>query len=60
MSDSNPIKLFNQYRNNDIDKEELKEQILKWNSMEQLSLYNQIICDNLKVKRVVLIEERKE
>lgn len=60
MSDSNPQKLIFSYRKGEITDEEVVEGLQKFTSMEQLSLHNQEICDILKVKRVVRIDNGKE
>ena len=60
MTDSNPLKLIDDYRRKIISKEELLRGLLKWNSMEQISIHNQAICDTLSVKRVYNVNEDKE
>ena len=60
MSDSNPVDLIKNFRLNLITYDQLKIALYKWNSMDQLSLHNQNICDKLRVKRVVLVDEGKE
>lgn len=60
MSDSNPEGLLADYRANIITREELIIGLQKGTSMEQLSLHNQGICDILKVKKAILVEEGKE
>lgn len=60
MSDSNPQKLIFSYRKGEITDEEVVEGLQKFTSMEQLSLHNQEICDILKVKRVVRIDNGKD
>lgn len=60
MTDSNPIDLIDKYQRNQISLNDVKDGLLKWNSMEQLSLHNQDICDKLRVKRVFLVNEGKE
>lgn len=60
MSDSNPEALLIKYRANIITRKELIIALQKGTSMEQLSLYNQDICDILRVRRATLINERKE
>jgi len=60
MTDSNPIDLIMKYQLHEIELKEVKEGLLKWNSMEQLSLHNQSICDKIKVRKVTLVDEGKE
>lgn len=60
MSGSNPADLFLNYRKGNINKKHLKEALKKWNSMEQVSLHNQKICDKLRVRRIILVDEGKE
>ena len=60
MTDSNPLKLISDYRSGTISEEELHQGLMKWNSMEQISLHNQEICDTLRVVRVYNVNEEKE
>ena len=60
MSDSNPVALLADYRAKSLTREELILKLQKGNSMEQLSLHNQEICDILKVRKATLIENGKE
>lgn len=55
MTDSNPENLINNYRNGIITYEALKKALMKWNSMEQVSLHNREICDILKVNKITLV-----
>ena len=45
MTDANPIKLLLNFRNGSISKSEVIYNFEKGNSMQQLSLHNQAICD---------------
>ena len=61
MSDSNPLKLIDDYRRDLISMDDVLAGLLKGNSMQQLCLHNQSICDTLIVKKVYnLIEEKEE
>lgn len=60
MSDSNPDELLADYHLNKITKSELVQGLMKWTSMEQLSLHSQRICDILVVRKAILIDERRE
>lgn len=51
MSDSLPTILFLQYENGEISKEKVIEGLKKSNSMKQLSLHNQGLCDIIKPKK---------
>lgn len=60
MTDSNPKQLFNDYRHHNISFDEVLNGLMKWNSMEQLSLHNQDLCDILRVKKVTKINTGEE
>lgn len=64
MSDSVPTKLLLQYRAGEISREDVIEGLKKGNSMKQISLHNQHLCDIIKLKRVyqynIETGERKE
>lgn len=64
MTDSVPTQLITQYRAGDISKEDVLLGLQKDNSMKQLSIHNQKICDSLELKRVYHFNpvtcERKE
>lgn len=60
MSDSNPYILIADYRNKIITYEDLVIGLQKWNSMEQLSLHNQNLCDILKIKEITYLNDREE
>lgn len=60
MSDSNPLKLVVDYKENKISKDDLYNGLLKWNSMEQMSIHNQEICDLITIKKVYNLTEEKE
>ncbi len=60
MTDANPIKLLLEFRNGNIDKKEVISNFEKGNSMQQLSLHNQAICDKLIVTRAICLDNGKE
>lgn len=64
MSDSQPTKLIVSYNVGDITKEDVIAALKKGNSMKQLSLHNQKLCDMLYMQRAYLFNlktyERKE
>lgn len=60
MTDSNPRELMKKYRKNIITHDELRRGLMKWNSMEQVSLHNQEICDILNVKKITIVNTGKE
>lgn len=60
MSDSTPIILLQQYRNDEITKEDVIEGLKKPTSVKQLSIHNQEICDIIKPERAYLIDSGKE
>lgn len=60
MSDSNPEGLLADFRAGRITREDLITTLEKWNSMEQLSLHKQSVCDILTVRKAILTENGKE
>lgn len=64
MSDSVPTRLLLQYRAGEISKEEVISGLKKGNSMKQISLHNQHLCDIIKLTRAyrynIETQERKE
>lgn len=60
MSDSNPLELIMKYRRGEMQYQELATNFMIGNSMEQVSLHNQIICDKLRVRRAVRLDNGKE
>ncbi|MDP4093114.1 MAG: DUF3990 domain-containing protein [Bacillota bacterium] len=60
MSDSTPIILIQQYRDNIISKEEVIHQLKKTTSFKQLSLHRQELCDIIKPTKAILIGLGKE
>lgn len=64
MSDSVPTKLLLQYRAGEISREAVLEGLKKGNSMKQISLHNQHLCDIIKLRKAYLYNietgERKE
>lgn len=64
MSDSLPTQLLLRYRAGEIDKEEVIAGLKKGNSMKQLSIHNQALCDTISLTRAYefnpITKERKE
>ena len=64
MSDSVPTKLLLQYRAGEITREEVIQGLKKGNSMKQISLHSQDLCDIIELERAYLYnpntKERKE
>ena len=64
MSDSKPTMLLLEYNLGRITKEDVLKELKKTNSMKQLSLHNQALCDIIKPQRVytfdVDTESRRE
>ncbi len=60
MSDSNPPILLEKYRNGEITKNKVIEELQKSTSMKQLSLHNQEICDIIVPKRAYIVDTKKE
>lgn len=64
MSDSVPTKLLLQYRAGEITREEVIQGLKKGNSMKQISLHSQDLCDIIKLERAYQYDpdtkERKE
>lgn len=64
MSDSVPTKLLLQYRAGEITREEVIQGLKKGNSMKQISLHNQDLCDIIELERAYQYDpntkERKE
>lgn len=56
MSDSIPVILLQQYRNGEVDKEYVIENLKKSTSAKQLSIHNQSICDKLILKETYIVE----
>lgn len=64
MSDSVPTQLLLRYRVGEISREEVIEGLKKGNSMKQISLHSQQLCDIIKLKKAYQFDcqtgERKE
>ncbi|MFV0393979.1 MAG: DUF3990 domain-containing protein [Coprobacillaceae bacterium] len=60
MTDSNPVDLLAKYRSQVITLEEVISGLKIGNSMQQVSLHTQNLCDKLRVKKVTLIDTGKE
>ncbi len=64
MSDSVPTQLLLNYRAGDIDKEAVLNGLKRGNSMKQLSIHNQTLCDSIILTRAYEFDpktqERKE
>lgn len=64
MSDSVPTQLLLRYRAGEIDKEDVLTGLKKGNSMKQLSIHNQALCDSIILSRAYEFnpktQERKE
>lgn len=60
MSDSKPPVLLEKYRNGQITKDRVIEELKKSTSMKQLSLHNQKICDTIIPVRAYIIGSAKE
>lgn len=64
MSDSVPAQLLPKYKADEIDKDDVIEGLKKSNSMKQLSIHNQEICNDISLSKLYLFNtltrERKE
>jgi len=60
MSDSLPEKLMIEYRLSIKSKEEVIKELIRPNSMKQLCLQNQELCDILKISRAYRLDNREE
>lgn len=60
MSDTNPPVVINRFKNDQIGKNEVIEELKKSTSSKQLSIHNQKICDIIKPSRAYLVENREE
>ncbi len=60
MSDSKPTILIQKYKNGDIEKNIVLEELKKSTRNKQLSLHNQKLCDIIVPKRGILLETGKE